>query len=142
MRLRIAPLLRHLAAVAALTLLLRAAPAAADFSTEWKPARATHYSAPGDVWTIHDGSCTHQYIWPDIGTGARAWRAGWVDRVDDESALHARAALLPRRPNSHRQPGAGPLAAAPAAPPPSSIHAGWDAGALSDQNADFIGSCG
>ncbi|KAL4448260.1 hypothetical protein ABPG75_005479 [Micractinium tetrahymenae] len=53
----------------------------------WRPGRGTYYSAPGDTWTIHDGSCTHQYIWPDIGTG-------------------------------------------------------WDAGAMDDQNPEFIGSCG
>lgn len=71
MILRLTPLLRRPAGVLLLLVLL-AAPAAADFSTDWKPARATHYSAPGDTWTIHDGSCTHQYIWPDVGTGAPA----------------------------------------------------------------------
>lgn len=43
--------------------------AAAQVDIEWKPARATHYSAPGDTWTIHDGSCTHKYIWPDVYPG-------------------------------------------------------------------------
>lgn len=50
--------------------------AAADVDLEWKPARATHYSAPGDVWTIHDGSCTHKYIWPDVYPGALRCRRG------------------------------------------------------------------
>ncbi|PSC70356.1 hypothetical protein C2E20_6254 [Micractinium conductrix] len=58
-----------------------AAAAGVLWNPEWRLGRATHYSAPGDVWTIHDGSCTHKYIWPDIGTG---WDAGAMDDQNDE----------------------------------------------------------
>eukprot|EP00887_Chlorella_sp_A99_P004291 scaffold15.g4291.t1 len=80
---------RGSAAVVLLGLALAAAAAAgaAGDALAWKVGRATYYGAPGDTWSIHDGSCTHQYLWPDVGTG-------------------------------------------------------WDAGAISDQNAAFIGSCG
>lgn len=76
-----------LAGVAAQPTARAASSASASASPGWRLGRATHYSAPGDVWTIHDGSCTHKYIWPDVGTG-------------------------------------------------------WDAGAMDDQNPEFIGSCG
>lgn len=48
----------------------------------WRPGRATFYGAPGDIWSIHDGSCTHQYIWPDIGTGgwSSVLAGGWAGR--------------------------------------------------------------
>ncbi|KAI7842555.1 hypothetical protein COHA_003792 [Chlorella ohadii] len=78
---------RTLSLSAVLLVACAAAGAAADSGAGWRTGRATHYSAPGDQWTIHDGSCTHKYIWPDIGPG-------------------------------------------------------WDAGAISDQNDEFIGSCG
>ena len=61
--------MKSLAAAVALTLLLCLGSAAA-WDSQWRPARATYYSAPGDSWSIHDGSCTHQYIWPDIYPGA------------------------------------------------------------------------
>ena len=88
---------------------------------EWRLGRATHYSAPGDVWTIHDGSCTHKYIWPDVGPG-EAWLLPSVD-------LHLAA------------PFPAPEASVDSAHLCQAL-AGWDAGALDDQADDFIGSCG
>lgn len=110
--------------------------AAAEFPTDWKPARATHYSAPGDTWTIHDGSCTHKYIWPDIGPGAvrrevPAWGAVRVLPCAGCQCNMLKASTCQQAPNYQPPPCLLPQ-------PP----AGWDAGALSDQNEDFIGSCG
>lgn len=73
-------------------LLLLAATAAAAASDDvssipWSVGRATYYSAPGDTWTIHDGSCTHQYIWPDIGTG---WDAGALSDQNPGEATERR----------------------------------------------------
>lgn len=109
---------------------------------EWRMGRATHYSAPGDTWTIHDGSCTHKYIWPDIGPGACC--GGWGRPVQplwrqatarSHSCCHlACNRLLPScmHPSIDCQIYLSFLCVA----------AGWDAGAMDDQNPEFIGSCG
>ncbi|GFH06973.1 expansin-like EG45 domain-containing protein [Haematococcus lacustris] len=40
----------------------------------WRSGRATHYGGPGDLWSIHQGSCQYYYLDPNVNTG---W---WVDR--------------------------------------------------------------
>ena len=75
-----------------------AAAAGVLWNPEWRLGRATHYSAPGDVWTIHDGSCTHKYIWPDIGTGAVGPRAGWF--AERTVAFFRPARWRPRGPST------------------------------------------
>lgn len=97
------------------------APAAATNvdSIPWSVGRATYYSTPGDIWTIHDGSCTHEYQWPDVGTG---WDAG---------------AISDQNPGALEVVGGAP---AQSDSPPSLL---TTAAAYSYVlPADFIGSCG
>ena len=65
-----------------------AAGAAAQSDADWRVGRATHYSAPGDQWTIHDGSCTHKYIWPDIGPGGWEGSAVWWPAAAGQAHPH------------------------------------------------------
>ena len=122
-----------------LALLLAAAAAlgahgAAAFDAPWKAGRATYYSAPGDTWTIHDGSCTHKYMWPDIGPGAACCRS--------RPSSSCPAVQQPRCAQRRRHPAKPPALSAWMPPPLLCRHAGWDAGAISDTNDEFIGSCG
>lgn len=67
--------------------LLLARTAAADYTAlPWKEGRATYYGEPGDKWSIHDGSCTHTYQWPDVVGGAAGGQAG---RRELQAALTA-----------------------------------------------------